>query len=403
MTSQGSEIKKPHFKELDVLRGLAAIMMVINHVGAALLSGHAATSGVSGALFFIGSFAPVIFFFVTGLGAGIQSSNHRPSGRWADIWIKVGILFVADLLMHWEHGRTFGLDFLGFIGLSVLVLEFVRTSKFPLTVCIFGIIAASMLRYVVSPFLRSLEITTQWAPLNWLIGQGFIQGVGYPFSPWMTYPLLGFVLGVLLMRHHIWLRTHLTKTLLGLALFSAVLTAVSLYIAKSSPEAFFRWGNMAIGFYIASFAVIALGLAIVLVSCNVKGLELTYAPLALRGIASLAVVPIHHFLINLISQGQDKTSSLLTYCVTTFIIIGITFFSARWVEIAAQKAAKLKQQRTLWFGLVAVVAVFATAIPLLGSDTLLAGLAAALGQLALCILFLVRHPFQPSCAVAMKA
>lgn len=404
MTSQGAEAKKPHFKELDVLRGLAAIMMVINHVGAALLSGQEVTNGGSGALFFIGGFAPVIFFLVTGLGAGVQSLQHRPGRRWVDIWMKVGILFLADLLMQWARGRALGLDFLGFIGLSVIVLEVIRASKFPIALSLSGLGIVSGLRYLVSPLLRSRDLTVEWAPLNWLIGQGFVEGVAYPFSPWIAYPLLGFVVGAIAARHHAWLRTHLAKTLLGLLLLSAVPTVASLLLARRSSEAFFRWGNMAIGFYIASFAVIAFGLAIVLVICNVKALKATHTPLSLRGVASLAVVPIHYFLIDTIAHvHQGRLSSLASYCLTALIVVGLTFFLAHWVETAAQTATKIKQQKALWFSLATVVALLSIAIILLGKDSQVTGLMAALGQLTLCILLLVRHPFQLNCAVAMKA
>jgi len=120
-----------HWRELDVLRGMAAVMMVVNHVGIKFLSPQYAEGGFTGIVLFIGSFAPVMFFFVTGVGAGIQSVQKKKSSRWLMILNKVGILAMADLLMAWGGGDGWRLDFLGFIGLSILILEFVRNSKSP--------------------------------------------------------------------------------------------------------------------------------------------------------------------------------------------------------------------------------------------------------------------------------
>lgn len=60
------------WQEIDVLRDLAAILMVVNHVGYKTLDPHQLNGSLAGNLVFIGSFAPVIFFFVTGVGYGIQ-------------------------------------------------------------------------------------------------------------------------------------------------------------------------------------------------------------------------------------------------------------------------------------------------------------------------------------------
>ena len=144
-----------HWKELDVLRGLAALLMIVNHVGYNTLHPNAIDGTLGGSLLFISSFAPVLFFFVTGLGYGIQSSQKKKLGHWYVIVNKLIILLLADLLIHWSNGRLLGLEFLGFIGLSSLVLELIRRSKSPLIYCIIGFVGIFIIRYLIGPIIHS--------------------------------------------------------------------------------------------------------------------------------------------------------------------------------------------------------------------------------------------------------
>lgn len=75
MTDKTKE--RVHWPELDVLRGLAALLMIVNHAGYKILAENLTDSGLAGNLLFISSFAPVLFFFVTGVGYGVQSSQKK--------------------------------------------------------------------------------------------------------------------------------------------------------------------------------------------------------------------------------------------------------------------------------------------------------------------------------------
>src|SRR4028118_1321384 len=177
-----------HWTELDILRGLAALLMIVNHLGYKILAPHLIDGRVAGSFLFISSFAPVLFFFVTGVGYGIQSSQKKKASHWYVVFNKVIILVLADLLMHWSEGRWLGLDFLGFIGLSSLVLEFVRRTKSPLTFCLVGFIAISLMRYLLGPVIQNLgDAQQEWGLLNWIFGTKDTPGVSYPLSPWMAY------------------------------------------------------------------------------------------------------------------------------------------------------------------------------------------------------------------------
>ena len=54
---------KPSSQQLDLLRGMAIVLMIVNHSGVRLLDPAEQQQGLLGALLFLGSFAPVVVFF----------------------------------------------------------------------------------------------------------------------------------------------------------------------------------------------------------------------------------------------------------------------------------------------------------------------------------------------------
>jgi uncharacterized membrane protein len=71
-----------HWKELDILRGLAAFLMIVNHAGYQTLAPTQINGLFASSLLFIRSFAPVLFFFVTGVGYGLQSIQKKKASHW---------------------------------------------------------------------------------------------------------------------------------------------------------------------------------------------------------------------------------------------------------------------------------------------------------------------------------
>ncbi len=137
-----------HWKELDILRGLAAILMIINHVGYKTLAPNLTEGGLSGTLVFIGSFAPVLFFFVTGVGFYVVSFTVIFVGLawslalcgdsrlkiWENAVSLTGISSLAVVFIHYyliyllKLIGIVGLDFLGF---SLVTFAVLTTSFFP--------------------------------------------------------------------------------------------------------------------------------------------------------------------------------------------------------------------------------------------------------------------------------
>jgi uncharacterized membrane protein len=387
-------IQKPnlHWPELDVLRGLAAVLMIVNHAGVKTLTATEASHGVMNSVLFIGSFAPVLFFFVTGVGSGIQSSQKKKPGRWRSLLMKVSILFLADLLMQWSAGRWMGLDFLGFIGLSVLVLEFVRRSSAPVTICGIGIIAISAIRFLINPLLHKVigSAQTGWWLLDWVLGTPEVPGVSYPLSPWMVYPLLGFIVGAMAMHWQTTIATRRYQVIIGLISLGTLPLAVSLLLALRHAE-FFRWGTVSLAFFIVSFVPILLGIAWSMAICAVSTLKPVQSALSLRGVASLAIVPIHYFLLDLLTSLGVKDLNGLVFCVFTIGLCLGTFLLARTTEVTGFKLQQIESQKLLKIGLITAVFLVSCVTLIYGGEgSVIAMFSRTIGQLILCLLLTFR-------------
>lgn len=385
MADHNSTLPRFHFPDLDVLRGLAAILMITNHLGVRILAQATAESGTTGFLLLIGSFAPVLFFFVTGIGYGLQSSKSSVKPyRWVSILSKVGILLVADLLMQWSQGRFWGLDFLGFIGVSILLLEVLRNSRRALLYCLVGSFFFSLCRYGLGPLVKSLGYANQSFLLDWILGTQGLPGVSYPLTPWIVYPLLGYIVGAAVTRYGSLIEEHRFTWSLKILAIGLLPALASLFlVSRGAP--FFRWGTVSLAFYIASFTVIAVSMAVVLWICSVSNWKPIQQRMALRGISSLAIVPIHYFLIEVLINFGFTNVNPWIFGVTLIVVTGITFLLARYVETLSRQMAKIERQRLLWVGLIGMVGILACLTFINSQQAPFLSMAArTIGQLLLC-------------------
>ena len=382
-----------HWKELDILRGLAALLMIVNHLGYKTLAPSLTEGGLSGNLLFLGSFAPVLFFFVTGVGYGLQSSQKKKASHWYVILNKVLVLVLADLLVHWSEGNWLGLDFLGFIGLSSLVLEFLRKSRSPLAYAIVGFVSVSLMRYLLGPYIHSLGYDQQMGGvLGWILGTSPTPGISYPLSPWLAYPFAGYLVGVAAMHYRGFIETHRAQVFSGLLVLSG-LPAIAGLILSQRGSSFFRWGTVALGFYVVSFAVLLIGLALCLAMCGEPRLKGCQNALSLKGIASLAVVPVHYFLIYLVTIIGVTGVGLFSFGLIAIAVLTLSFLLARSVEKLSQIIRQIKKQKVVWFGLVAMFLLAAGVTLIYNKESpSLVMLTRTFGQIVLCLLFVVRWP-----------
>jgi uncharacterized membrane protein len=388
----GSHKPKLHWAELDILRGLAAALMIINHLGYETLNPAQLNTGLTSHLVFIGSFAPVLFFFVTGVGYGIQSKKPQKPNHWAILLNKVVILILADLFMHWSKGQWLGLDFFGFIGLSCIVLEFIRSSRHAILYALSGCVIISGLRYSIGPHLKpSAALGSVGDFWGWLIGTSSPVAVSYAFSPWIVYPLLGYVVGWIASRHAEWIKQRWLQLSLCLA-FCALLPLAGGVLLANRGSVFFRWGTVSLSYYMVSFAAIVIALAGTLLIGQLRSLTLLEKRLSLPGVAAFAVVPIHYFFIYLFDQINPGNLSSISYYGAAIITLGLSFWIANLVNQFGQSSQSLPKPSVSYWSLVGIVVLAGTIVGSVNQGNLwITMIARTLGQTTLCLLFALRR------------
>jgi hypothetical protein len=361
--------------ELDVLRGWAAVLMVFNHVGFAVLSPDAATQGVSGAIVFLGSFAPVLFFFATGVGAGLA-----PPARWSAVIDKALLLLLADFLLTWRLGSSSPrLDFFGFIAISLVAARLAQATPRPMFVAGAAALAVLLLRYVFGRFLDDGLGT--YGALRWLLGVVPHDAVSYPGAPWLVYPLLGLMLG---MAWRAWAGHPPPRAWAGLAAIGIAFATAAAVLAWRG-ESFHRWGSVAAGFFAASMAVLVVlaALSVVLV----RRAPRAAAAMSLGGVAAFAVVPLHYAAVHALALAPDVSVGLYVAIAST--ITALAFALSRRFESCAAALARAQRRRSaswLAFGFVAVAAAVMVVLAQQG-QTLASLWTAALAQLGVGLLF----------------
>jgi surface polysaccharide O-acyltransferase-like enzyme len=361
--------------ELDLLRGFAALLMVFNHVGYAALHRQATQEGVSGAIVFLGSMAPVLFFFATGFGAGLAVR----SGSWRALADKVLLLVLADQFLGWTLGRPLGLDFFGFIAVSMVAARLVLATPHPVTVAALAIVTVLLLRYGVGPLW--VAPAQGYGLLQWLVGAMPHHGVSYPAAPWLAYPLLGAALGVLYRRH----AGRISPRAWMAVAAAVVVCAVGAAFLASRGSSFHRWGSMAAAFFALSMAV--------LLCCAVGSVLVTQraprvaAALSLGGVASFAVVPLHYAMVR--SGVFSAQHDLVVYLAVASLIAAASFVLSNAFERAATALSRSPHRvRLVGVALVViVVSAFSTLALARGGSPAAAQAAATLGQLAIGLLF----------------
>lgn len=317
-----------------MLRGLAVVFMVINHAGALLLAPAVATQGWLGALVFVGSFAPVLFFFATGVGAGLVGERRGAPAFWpmAD---KVLLLFLADAFMSLQGGaQRWWFDFFAFIGLSVFAVWGVQRTRRPVAMAIGAIVVLLVLRYGLGPWAHAQgwtrADTVAAKVLAWCLGTPGVHGFSYLATPWLVYPLAGFVLGA-------WYGAAPTLSrprALWPALVVAALALGASGVAYLKGASFFRWGAVAIAFFVLSIAVVAL--ACLLAFVLVRRLPRAGRVLSMPGVSAFAAVPVHYAMLGWAKPAFGALTPL-GFVAAAIGLLGLTLLIARGVQAAVQR------------------------------------------------------------------
>lgn len=268
--------------------------MIVNHSGVAWFQGALDQPPLAVAMTFVGSLAPVLFFFATGLGAGVKAANLERHQPFSKTITKVLILLFADAAMWLSTGRFWGLDFLGFIALSTLVIDLIYRSSYPRILLVAGIISALILRFVVAPALKPPSDGLPNQVIHFVLGDMGLPGFSYLLCPWIAFPLLGALIGDIVGRRAAQFQKSCTKTAFILGLSGLVGLGLCLYLDQIGMV-FFRWGTLSLAYTIFAVACLSTALALTLFITLMPLDSLT--PFALPGVASLIVVPVHYALV----------------------------------------------------------------------------------------------------------
>ena len=301
-------------RQLDLFRGVAAILMIFNHSGFKLLGPSATGEDWAGVLVFLGSAAPALFFFATGVGAGFGAGRGEAAGA---LLRKVALLLLADTLMNWGFGTLVGLDFFGFAAIATLTLFLVRRARHPAWMAALLAVLVLGLRFGAAALARGhVQDDTL---LAFVTGLAPVRDVSYPLGPWLTFPLLGFLAG------RRW-RAGAAREETWVVGAAAVLCGAAATLLALAGATVFRWGSVSIAFYLCALAIVA---AAWLGARWLDGAAPTLAGAAhLRGPASLLIVPLHYGLLGalaeLVPPPWGDVAWLVATCLLAACILGLS-------------------------------------------------------------------------------
>ena len=288
--------KDTYLSQIDIIRGIAVIMMLTNHAAVRWLDFYGNNNGISGCLSFIGSFAPVMFFFATGLGYG---ASHRIGyhGDYRNVLFKATILIIMDGFMCQRFTIIAGWDFLAFIAFSMIVLLLIKDQYNAVPKALFAAIFFALFKFIGTLIYRTLGLKQTWLAIA--IGLGGIESISYWFAPWFTYPFVGFIIGAMIVKWSDLIQQKKALFISSAAATGTLIGLVSFYLYNKGAI-YFRWGTMSINYFIASFSVIAFILVIAYLFPIFTQLRKIIQAISMRGISSLAVVPVHYFILGMI-------------------------------------------------------------------------------------------------------
>jgi hypothetical protein len=229
---------------LDLLKGVACVLMLLAHTQLQI-------DLPSKALTFLGSFAPVLFFAVSGITADFQARKYPVTGIVATyvMIFLLGLGFAA--MVAGNFWVAFNMDILQIIAVGVLVLYLVQRHLKP----------GPWFHLGAAVTVFALKFVTDALPRDawWMayLDKVLLEPGNFVIIPWLFPFFLGMFCHFAPNRHNLWLAGSAvlalgliwaTGTPLGIDnrwdmstgyfLFSILLTASSFYIARRIPQDF---------------------------------------------------------------------------------------------------------------------------------------------------------------------
>ncbi|MCK9685854.1 heparan-alpha-glucosaminide N-acetyltransferase domain-containing protein [Scleromatobacter humisilvae] len=311
--------------QLDLFRGLAAILMIVNHAGYQLLGADAVGGGWPAWLVFVGSAAPALFFFATGVGSGLASGSGE---RAASALRKIVLLLLADALLNWSTGTLLGLDFFGFAAVSTATLFGVRRARRPEFVA-GGLLALVLVaRFGLAPLVHG-RIPDD-SLLAFVTGNAAVHHISYPLGPWLAFPLLGFLVG------RRWRQAGSSQEawIVGAA---AVLCLALWAVLAACGAPVFRWSSVSIAYFLCAVGIVAA--AWLLADRAVAALPALAQRTSLRGPASLLIVPLHYGALGVLETLSAWPWDAAAWAAATIVLVLAVFVLSRTLVSSARRLA----------------------------------------------------------------
>jgi hypothetical protein len=341
---------------LDLLKGAACVLMLFAHTGLQV-------DLPSKALTFLGGFAPILFFAVSGITADLQARRYPAAGfllSYAMIFA-LGLSFVAVVSGNfWTH---FQMDILQIIAVGVLTLFFVQRTLRP----------GLWFHLAAAVGVFALKIATDRIPRDegWV---GTLENVvlepgNFVLVPW----LFPFFLGIFCYRVP-------NRGNLGLALAALVVLA-AMKVAGIPLEVDNRW-DMSLGFFTASLLFTSAAFYVARRLC--AGFILRgCAALLWLGRQSLVFLYVHIGLIWLVREYAPDIAS--SYLIWPLVAVGsVVMMRMLPGLLEALRLPETLSQPSAWGVLLALILLVPLALP--------PGAALVGTELALGIVFSLYYP-----------
>ena len=352
-------------RQLDIFRGFAAILMVLNHAGFQWLAPLDAMTGIDGIAVFLGSAAPALFFFATGVGMGL---SRRRTVDWAGLGRKVLLLLIADLFLSWSVHRWIGLDFFAFCAISMLAVALVTATRRPVVTAAIAVAACLLVRYAFVSRLQPLA--GDYPVVAFVSGIDGVADVSYPLSPWLVFPLAGFILGRLSARRE-------GAAPRGCVALLAAATGGMAWWMDSRGAVMHRWNTVSVAYFLFAIAFVG-AVWLVADALAASGSRLVSA-LQTRGPASLLIVPVHYALIGIAAAAFPPPWNAVAWLPVALALCTVALASSKWIATCLRRWAESPRvSRGLALALPAFAA--AAAFCVLAAPPLVCLLVACLGQ-----------------------
>jgi hypothetical protein len=283
---------------LDLLKGVACVLMLFAHTQLQI-------DLPSKILTFLGSFAPILFFAVSGITAHFQARKYPVVG----ITITYVMIFLLGLsftaMVVGNFWVAFQMDILQIIAVGVLVLYLVQRYLHPGP---WFYLSAAILIFALKLGTDVLPRDIWW--MNYLVNVVLEPG-NFVIIPWLFPFFLGMFCFLAPNRHNLIVATSASAGLalgwalglplgidnrwdmtLGYFLFSLVLTSLSFYVARGLPRALvaraFPW-LLWLGTFSLLFLYVHIGV-IWLIRQYTSGIWGTYWVWPLVGLASILMM-----------------------------------------------------------------------------------------------------------------